>query len=103
MLFVLNLSLGYFIKSSYLLGKLIVEASVNRCFFFNFVRCIIFGNDRVRLLVLFSSGCDQMTCARFKEVSHLRIFRPKKLLVIFISGFLIIFRVCVFYMNLLAK
>ena len=36
------------------------------------------------------SGCDQMTCARFKEVSHLRIFRPKGLFVTFEGWFWIL-------------
>ena len=39
--------------------------------------------DRVVCFIILAVGCDQMACAHLKEVSHLRIFRPKGLLVTF--------------------
>ena len=48
-----------------------------------FTRYFLAENDRLEQLILFLSGCDQMACARTKEEYHLRIFRPKGLLVTF--------------------
>ena len=97
------------VKSLLLSVLLIVEASVNHCVFYlffyvvcllimllfnllvgfkiiarKFTRYFLAENDRLEQLVLFLSGCDQMACARTKEEYHLRIFRPKGLLVIFL-------------------
>ena len=73
---------------------ILVEASVNCCFLrkLSVVFLALIDREGVGLIIIY--GCDQMACARSKEVYGLRIFGHLGLLIIWNSVLALNFSVC---------